>query len=327
MEETGEFPKDSDIFEATRTIVIAMMQKVVYGEWLPAILGREFVENPRNNLDLPMTGTTYDSNVNPTIENGFATAAFRFGHSMIQGLIEIRDHNSNEVLEEARVRDDFFNAENFVAPNGVDNLIFGLTQQPAARMDELVTEDVTNHLFQEPGSDHGGDLVARNIQRGRDHGLPSYVAFYDKYFGDSKTSEDMDCWGHRPSTISEANWDVLRTIYEHPHHIDLFVGGLAETPVSGGLTGPVFNAIKLKQFYNLMFGDRFFFTHKDQPFSFTKDAQKHIMDRKLSDILCENTSLEKIPQNAFKLHDQDDNRYKTCSTSVTELDLGKINLL
>ena len=140
----------------------------------------------------------------------------------------------------------------------------------------------------------------------------------------------MDCWDHRPDWISEANWDLLKVIYKHPHHIDLFVGGLAETPVSGGLTGKLFNAIKVKQFKNLMDGDRFFFTHKDQPFSFTKDAQREIMNRKLSDILCENTKLEKVPQNAFQLWDTNSNRYKTCDpmkTSVTKLDLSKINLL
>ena len=247
---------------------------------------------------------------------------------MIQGIIQMYTE-AGVYQEEYPLSENYFNLEKYYSDNGLgmERILMGLVTQPAQTNDRFATDQITDLLFPEEGADFGSDLVARNIQRGRDHGLPSYVAFYDKYFGDSKTSEDMDCWGHRPSTISEANWDVLRTIYEHPHHIDLFVGGLAETPVSGGLTGPVFNAIKLKQFYNLMFGDRFFFTHKDQPFSFTKDAQKHIMDRKLSDILCENTSLEKIPQNAFRLHDQDDNRYKTCSTSVTELDLGKIDLL
>ena len=247
---------------------------------------------------------------------------------MIQGIIQMYTE-AGVYQEEYPLSENYFNLEKYYSDNGLgmERILMGLVTQPAQTNDRFATDQITDLLFPENGADFGSDLVARNIQRGRDHGLPSYVAFYDKYFGDSKTSEDMDCWGHRPSTISEGNWDILRTIYEHPHHIDLFVGGLAETPVSGGLTGPVFNAIKLKQFYNLMFGDRFFFTHKDQPFSFTKEAQKHVMDRKFSDILCENTSLEKIPQNAFKLHDQDNNRYKTCSTSVTELDLGKINLL
>lgn len=30
----------------------------------------------------------YDANINPTVTNEFATAAFRVGHSLIQGIIE-----------------------------------------------------------------------------------------------------------------------------------------------------------------------------------------------------------------------------------------------
>jgi peroxidase len=210
----------------------------------------------------------------------------------------------------------------------MEKILMGLVTQPAQTNDRHVTTETTNLLFPEEGADFGGDLIARNIQRGRDHGLPSYVAFYDFYFGQPKNkNEDMDCWDHKPITISQTNWDLLSTIYAHPHHIDLFVGGLAEDAVSGGLTGAVFNAIKAKQFKNLMDGDRFFFTHEDQIGSFTRDAQRHIMDRQLSDILCENTNLEKVSSNVFQVHDRENNRYKTCSTSTTDLDITKINLL
>ena len=57
--------------------------------------------------------------------------------------------------------------------------------------------------------------------------------------------------------FSKANWDILKTIYRHPRHIDLFVGGLAEDQIDGGQVGQVFAKIIAIQFKNLMDGDRY----------------------------------------------------------------------
>ena len=56
--------------------------------------------------------------------------------------------------------------------------------------------------------------------------------------------------------ISEKNWRILSTIYQHPHDIDLFVGGLAEDTIAGGAVGKVFAEIIALQFKKLMYGDR-----------------------------------------------------------------------
>ena len=279
------YPNDKEVFDATRHIVIALMQKVVYGEWLPVILGKEFVQNPSNNLDLPIKGTTYDPkvnpsiengfataafrfghsmiqgktelrnpknkldlpikgttydrNVNPSIENGFATAAFRFGHSMIQGLIEIKDHRTNEI-EREKVSENLFNDENYLATNGVDNIIYGLTQQPAELMDAKVTPELTNFLFKEKGSDHGGDLVARNIQRGRDHGLGSYLAYRAEFSG---KKENVRTHCDEPDGIKREDWKLVMELYKDPEDVDLFTGGLLENAVSGSILGATFHGM------------------------------------------------------------------------------------
>ena len=145
------------VFQATRHIVTALMQKIVYGEWLPLILGKQFVEDPKNKLDLPIKGTEYDPSVNPSIENGFATAAFRFGHSMIQGIFDIIDHKTKKVKSEF-LRDNLFENKYYFDPekrvDGTTNIILGLTQQKAQKNDASISEDLTNFLFMN-GKNHG----------------------------------------------------------------------------------------------------------------------------------------------------------------------------
>ena len=63
-----------------------------------------------------------------------------------------------------------------------NNILEGFANQRGENLDNVFAEDITNHLFEEqedgvqkPGT--GVDLVAINIQRGRDHGIPGYNAF------------------------------------------------------------------------------------------------------------------------------------------------------
>ena len=88
------------------------MQNIAYGEYLPTILGVDFMKN----YGLIVTETSeYDSKIDPTIFNNFAGAAFRwadfflfkilyyvkyllclpiflsfrFGHSMVNGMFKL----------------------------------------------------------------------------------------------------------------------------------------------------------------------------------------------------------------------------------------------
>ncbi len=59
----------------------------------------------------------------------------------------------------------------------LDDLVRGLSSQEGESWDNAFVPDVTDHLF-EGGRGQGGlDLVALNVQRGRDHGLPGYNAY------------------------------------------------------------------------------------------------------------------------------------------------------
>jgi len=76
---------DEILYEETRRIVIAILQHITYNEFLPLILGRLTMD--AYGLTPQTTGysPSYDETVNPSITNEFSAAAFRMGHSLIQG--------------------------------------------------------------------------------------------------------------------------------------------------------------------------------------------------------------------------------------------------
>ena len=81
---------DEKIFQETKRIVTAIIQHINYREFLPTILNRQFINFL--GLDGPSQGfhDVYDPTVDPSIRNGFSTAAFRFGHSMVQSFFTKR---------------------------------------------------------------------------------------------------------------------------------------------------------------------------------------------------------------------------------------------
>ena len=79
---------DERLYQEAKRILTAEMQHITYNEWLPIVLGPEYMAE----LDiLPLDhgySSNYDEKINPTILNSFATAAFRFGHTLIQGMMK-----------------------------------------------------------------------------------------------------------------------------------------------------------------------------------------------------------------------------------------------
>ena len=176
---------DEEIYQAARRIVVAEWQNVVYGQYMTEVLGED-------SLEPDSDGTDYKYSTDPQMTNEFATAAFRYGHSMIQPTITMLavDDPTTEVgsynLRDVFFEDDFYE-------NNFDNILMGLINLPAQTNDANVGEDLTNHLFANVGLTT--DLVARNLQRGRDHGLPGFCCYYKKMADD-----DFDCtrgWDRR----------------------------------------------------------------------------------------------------------------------------------
>lgn len=161
---------DDKVYHEARKIVGAEMQHISYTEWLPKILG------PQGMSFLgPYAG--YEPNINAGIVNSFATAAFRFGHGLINPIIS-RLNSSFQPIEQGNIplHKAFFSPYRLVTEGGVDPILRGLFGRAAKSRDdkhELFNSELTERLF-EMAHEVALDLGALNIQRGRDHALPGW---------------------------------------------------------------------------------------------------------------------------------------------------------
>ena len=79
----------------------------------------------------------------------------------------------------------------------------GMAQQNGEQGDGVFVEKLTNHLFENSVGDKASamDLIALNIQRGRDHGVPGYNAYREKC-GLNKASNFDDLTNFNPGKKS-----------------------------------------------------------------------------------------------------------------------------
>ena len=134
--------------------------------------------------------------------------------------------------------DQFLNPELVYTPGGLDKFLVGLATQPAQKFDNIITEEVTNHLFQAKDKEFGMDLISLNLQRGRDHGLQGYNAFRE-LCGFSRAEKFSQLSDLIPAKIVER----LKLIYADVDDVDLFIGGISEAAAVGSLLGPTFQVL------------------------------------------------------------------------------------
>ncbi|MEZ6112010.1 MAG: peroxidase family protein [Pirellulaceae bacterium] len=268
---------DEQIYQRARSVVVAEMQAITYNEFLPALLGR--------NALGPYRG--YDPSVNPGISNVFATAIYRFGHSMVSDKYELLGEDG-ELIEggELALRDAFFNTGP-VLDNGIDPIIRGLATQLSQEIDPHVVEDLRSFLFGPPGAG-GLDLAALNIQRGRDHGLADYNQVrVDMGLEPVESFSDITSDPELQAQLAEAyQGDV--------NNIDAWVGALAEDHLPGAAVGELISTVLTDQFQRLRAGDRYWYQNV-----FAGERLNQLEHTRLSDVIERNTGIEGIQPNVF----------------------------
>jgi len=268
----------NQIYEQARAWVTALIQHISYQEFLPALVGPGAISDYSG----------YRSDVDPSIEAMFNTAAFRFGHSMASSSVARLDADGNSLPGgPIAFRDAFFTPEP-ITDDGLEPYLRGMVGTLTSELDTKVNSDLRNFLFGPPGAG-GLDLVALNIARGRDLGLADYnQARVD--FGLAPVT------GFDEMTNDTQLATALRDTYGSVDQIDPWVGGLAETPVEGAIVGPLFAAVIADQFTRLRDADRFWY----QNGRFSTEEVAAIESTRLSTLIERNTGIRGLPAAAMR---------------------------
>ena len=269
---------DEEIYQLARKVVGAEIQHITYSEWLPALLGH----------DMPAY-SGYQTGVDPTIANEFATALFRVGHTMLSPtLLRLNDDGSVIGAGNVALQDAFFQPNRILDEGGVDPLFKGLASQLMQEVDAKVVSDVRNFLFTIPTG--GMDLVSLNIQRGRDHGLADYNSVRVAMGLSAVTSFDQ-------ITSDTALASTLESLYGDVNNIDLWVGALAEDHLAGSSLGALLTAGFVYQFEALRACDRFWYQNDKD----LADLLSQIESTTLADIIMANSSITNLQGNVFQI--------------------------
>lgn len=269
-----------ELYERARVQVIGLMQAITYNEFLPLLLGEGA---------LPAY-TGYKPESARGISNVFSAASYRFGHSALSDTLLRLDANGNTIAEgDLPLQDAIFNPTRITDEGGIEPILRGLAGQLCQQIDPFVIDGVRNFLFGAPGRG-GFDLASLNIQRGRDHGLPSY----------NRTRVSL---GLRPKRrfedISSDPEMVARlaSVYPNARSVDVWVGGLAEDRVEGAMVGELISRVLAEPFVALRDGDRFWYENV-----LSREAVLEIQNTTLADVIRRNTDIgAELPDNAFRV--------------------------
>ncbi|CAN9504910.1 unnamed protein product [Ophioblennius macclurei] len=215
------------LYQEARKIMGAYAQMITFRDYLPHILG----DDQMRRIIGPYNG--YNSSVDPSITNVFATAAFHFAHLGVQPPVSHLDANYTEDTRIGNVSDAFYDPWKDFFRGGIDPLLHGLISRAAngqrsnqemdsdARREKLL-EAVQDHTL-DIGSvnnrrarnlasvqDHALDIGSVNSQKGRNLGLPGgNDPVVDHNTNQQRSSQEMDSDARREKLLKFGNMIAL----------------------------------------------------------------------------------------------------------------------
>ncbi|XP_022217876.1 peroxidase isoform X2 [Drosophila obscura] len=308
---------DRTLFQEARKINIAQYQQISYYEWLPIFLGGENMLKNRLIYKAPSGSyvNDFDLNIDPSVLNEHATAAFRYFHSQIEGRLDLLSE-MRTVLGSLTLSD-WFNRPGIIeVGDNFDSLTRGHATQPEELTDINFDRQIKHFLFRR-NMPFGSDLRSLDIQRNRDHGLASYNDMRE-FCGLRRAHS----WEDYSDLISVPIIQKLKSLYDSHEDVDLTVGGSLEAHVAGALAGPTFLCILTEQFYRTRVGDRFFFENGDKITGFTPDQLVELRKASMARLLCDNGNhIASMQPEAFRTV-SGSNPIMPC-TNIQQIDLTK----
>jgi peroxidase len=269
---------DEQLWELGRKWVRAEFQAISETQYFPLIVGPNAVP--------PYTG--YKVDTDPSVMSPFSTACFRYGHSEGNEIFYRLDENRNVIPQGNALMENVF-FDNRWADFGIGALARGMAIQRQQAVDIFIISPLRNFLYGQPGAG-GTDLVVRNLQRGRDHGMGPLNAVRNAYGLPSYTQFEQIT--KSPEVVASLKGVYLNDIND----IDLYAG-LAEDIVPGANLGPTFQAVIRDQYVRVRDGDRFWW---NQPGKMFTDAElAEIKSLTLSKLVLLNTDIKAYPCNPF----------------------------
>ena len=256
-----------DIFNEARLIVQSEMQKIIYDEFLPALLGDGAIPAYHG----------YDSKVDPHLENIVSSCAYRIGHTLVGPSLLVS--YGNGTIDSISMEDTFFSPSKIEQAGGIDAFLRGMVKNVCQEADPFVIPAMRNQLF-----NNQFDLVAINIERARDHGIPDFNTIR-KSLGFEKLSSFDDF------LFSEK----LASVYDDTDQIDCWIGMNSEPRIDGLMVGETQRAVLARNFANIRDGDPNFYKHS-------------IHDEKLLDMIESTTFADIIRRNSDQPGSLDDVR-------------------
>jgi Ca2+-binding RTX toxin-like protein len=339
--EAGFVGTSEELFQAAKLINETEYQRVVFTEFADHLLGG-LKGDGEHGFD------EYHPEVDARISHEFATAAYRFGHSLINQTMTVLDAQGNPTS--VALFDAFLNPTNdpsafpvdpsaFYTPKpgyeqlGLNGILGGAVTQAAEEVDVNVVDAVRNDLVR-----ISADVFAFDVAREWDVGIGSMnqiradlLASMDPYVheavgfaGDLTPYASWEDFQAR-NNLSDAVINQFRQAYPDlvlaaediaafqqinpgielggPNHntvkgidrVDLFVGGLAESHINGGVVGQTFWVILHEQLDRLQEGDRLYYLDRVENLDFYETVE----EQGFAAIVARNTGLTNLLEDIF----------------------------